>query len=45
MTMKRLAVWILLAVMVLSGCASGDPREGLGNGWQPEKTMALEYAH
>ena len=43
--MKRLAAWILLAVMVLSGCASGDPREGLGNGWQPEKTMALEYAH
>lgn len=45
MTMKRLAAWLLIAATVLSGCAAGNPGEGLGNGWQPEKTMELEYAH
>lgn len=45
MTMKRLAALFLAAALLLCGCAPAETQEGLGNGWQPESTMELEYAH
>ena len=30
---------------MLCDCAAAEPQEGLGNGWQSERTMELEYAH
>ncbi len=45
---KRYALIALCVIMVfsaLSGCADTGRREkGLGNGWQPERTMPLQYA-
>lgn len=43
--MKRMAALFLIAALLLSGCAQSQPQTGLGNGWEPERTMALDYAH
>lgn len=43
--MKRLAALFCIAALLLSGCAQSQNAQGLGNGWEPERTMALDYAH
>jgi iron complex transport system substrate-binding protein len=45
--MKRilaLALSVILILSALSGCSGGAADRGLGNGWQPESSMNLEYA-
>lgn len=50
MRMKRCIVLTLSVIMILSmlsGCAGGTVdtlNKGLGNGWQPESSMELQYA-
>lgn len=34
----------LLLLALLGGCAAPEAREGLGNGWEPERTMQLQFA-
>lgn len=43
----RLAIGLALLLSLLPGCAAGAPdarEKGLGNGWQVESSMALQYA-
>ena len=40
--------WIALAALVcllLTGCGQSQEKSGLGNGWEPEGMMPLDYAH
>lgn len=37
-----LALFLILSC--LSGCTQSQAQEGLGNGWEPERTMQLDYA-
>lgn len=41
---KLLCLLFLGAALFLTGCGQDRPREGLGNGWEPERSMELEYA-
>lgn len=38
------ALALLLVLLCLGGCTQAEVREGLGNGWKPERTMQLDYA-
>ena len=43
----RRRIFLLLTVLLLGGLCGCSPKaeqEGLGNGWQPEQSMRLEYA-
>lgn len=43
----RRRIFLLLTVLLLGGLCGCSPKaeqEGLGNGWQPEQSMQLEYA-
>ncbi|MDD4076125.1 MAG: ABC transporter substrate-binding protein [Eubacteriales bacterium] len=44
--MRRIVAFFLvfLFLTTLCGCGSGEPQSGLGNGWEPESHMALDYA-
>lgn len=45
--MKRCITIGLAVIMLLStlgGCAKTEPQEGLGNGWEPESSMELQFA-
>lgn len=45
--MKRSTALCLTAVLVLSvlcGCGAAEIKEGLGNGWEPERRMELQFA-
>lgn len=45
--MKRILALTLSVIMILSalsGCSGGAADSGLGNGWEPERSMNLEYA-
>ena len=45
--MKRVTALVLCLCMLLSllgGCAQGEKCGGLGNGWEPEYSMQLQYA-
>lgn len=45
--MKRLVAIILsvcLSLPLFCGCAQSKSEKGLGNGWQPESSMELQYA-
>lgn len=45
MTVKKLLCLLLLCVaLFLAGCGQDRPQEGLGNGWEPERSMELEFA-
>lgn len=35
---------LFFALSCLGGCARTEVREGLGNGWEPERSMQLDYA-
>ena len=44
---RRLFVWLLTLALILScftGCAARQEGGSLGNGWQPERSMALQFA-
>ncbi len=45
--MKRctaLFLTVALLLSVLSGCGTVETKEGLGNGWEPERSMELQFA-
>ena len=45
--MKRCFTFFLTAALllsVLSGCEAAETKEGLGNGWEPERSMELQFA-
>ena len=45
--MKRCGAFFLTAVLLLSllsGCGTVETKEGLGNGWEPERSMELQFA-
>jgi len=44
--MKRcIAVCLVVALLCcLCSCADSEPNTGLGNGWEPQSTMELQYA-
>lgn len=45
--MKRcIALFLTVALLlsVLSGCGAVESKEGLGNGWEPERSMELQFA-
>lgn len=48
MKIKRTAALLIIAALIfslLAGCSDGGNKKiGLGNGWQPERSMELEYA-
>ena len=35
---------VALLLSVLSGCGTVETKEGLGNGWVPERSMELQFA-
>ena len=45
--MKRILCLLLCFCLMASaaGCKQQTSQEGLGNGWEPEKTMQLQFAH
>lgn len=43
--MRCLTALFLCIVLLLSGCGQAVAQEGLGNGWEPVRSMELEYAH
>lgn len=45
--MKRCVALCLTVVLLLStlcGCGTTEVREGMGNGWEPERSMELQFA-
>lgn len=45
--MKRCGAFFLTAALILSlfcGCGTVESHEGLGNGWEPERSMELQFA-
>lgn len=45
--MKRCIALFLIATLLLSvlgGCGTVETKEGLGNGWEPERNMELQFA-
>ena len=45
--MKRciaLFLTVTLLLSVLSGCGTVETKEGLGNSWEPERSMELQFA-
>ncbi|MBQ2888269.1 MAG: ABC transporter substrate-binding protein [Firmicutes bacterium] len=45
--MKRciyLCLMVVLLISILCGCGTTETGEGLGNGWQPERSMELQFA-
>lgn len=45
--MKRciaLFLTVILLLSVLGGCGTVETKEGLGNGWEPERSMELQFA-
>ena len=45
--MKRciaLFLTVTLLLSVLGGCGTVETKEGLGNGWEPERSMELQFA-
>lgn len=45
--MKRciaLFLTVTLLLSVLGGCGTAETKEGLGNGWEPERSMELQFA-
>lgn len=44
--MKRTLVFcILMLLLVLGGCGQTEVTEGIGNGWEPIRSMETEFAH
>lgn len=43
--MKRITAMLLCLCLFLSGCGEPQAEEGLGNGWEPIRTMELSFAH
>lgn len=47
MRMKHCIVFFLMEVLLLlllCGCGRAESQEGLGNGWEPERSMELKFA-
>ena len=45
--MRRCIALFLIATLLLSvlgGCGTVETKEGVGNGWEPERSMALQFA-
>ena len=45
--MRRCIALFLIATLLLSvlgGCGTVETKEGLGNGWEPERSMGLQFA-
>lgn len=43
--MRRWTALAVLLCLLLSGCAGSQTQTGLGNGWEPEGMLPLDYAH
>ena len=46
--MKKIMSLLVLAALVLTllpGCSGGGEKSGLGNSWEPERSMELQYAN